>query len=71
MTAILVRNTVVPALLIAGSALAGCANLHKPPAITYDDDAQPAVRVCLHARRLGFVHPLTGLALEFVSECPF
>jgi len=34
-------------------------------------DAQPAVRVCLHARRLGFVHPLTGVALEFVSECPF
>jgi len=34
-------------------------------------DAQPAVRVCLHARRLGFVHPLTGAALEFVSECPF
>lgn len=45
MTAILVRNTVVPALLIAGSALAGCANLHKPPAITYDDDAQPAVQL--------------------------
>jgi tRNA pseudouridine32 synthase/23S rRNA pseudouridine746 synthase len=33
--------------------------------------AQPALRVCLHARRLGFVHPLTGVALEFVSECPF
>lgn len=34
-------------------------------------DAQPAVRVCLHARRLGFAHPLSGVALEFVSECPF
>jgi len=34
-------------------------------------DAQPAMRVCLHARRLGFVHPLTGVALEFVSDCPF
>lgn len=34
-------------------------------------DAQPALRVCLHARRLGFVHPLTGMALEFVSECSF
>ncbi|WP_313644806.1 RluA family pseudouridine synthase [Stenotrophomonas sp.] len=34
-------------------------------------DAQPAVRVCLHARRLGFVHPLTGATLEFASECPF
>ena len=34
-------------------------------------DAQPALRVCLHARRLGFVHPLTGVALEFVSESSF
>ncbi|WP_282268626.1 RluA family pseudouridine synthase [Stenotrophomonas sp. PS02298] len=34
-------------------------------------DALPAARVCLHARRLGFVHPLSGAALEFVSECPF
>ena len=34
-------------------------------------DAQPALRVCLHARRLGFVHPLSGEMLEFVSECPF
>ncbi|WP_296251878.1 RluA family pseudouridine synthase [uncultured Stenotrophomonas sp.] len=33
--------------------------------------ALPASRVCLHARRLGFVHPLSGAALEFVSECPF
>ena len=34
-------------------------------------DAQLAPRVCLHARRLGFVHPLSGEMLEFVSECPF
>ena len=34
-------------------------------------DAQPASRVCLHARRLEFVHPLSGVPLEFVSECPF
>jgi len=34
-------------------------------------DAQPAARVCLHARRLEFVHPLSGEALAFVSECPF
>ncbi len=33
--------------------------------------AQSASRVCLHARRLGFVHPLSGEMLEFVSECPF
>jgi len=34
-------------------------------------EAQPAMRVCLHARRLAFVHPLTGVALSFVSACPF
>ena len=33
--------------------------------------ALPAPRVCLHARRLGFVHPPSGELLEFVSECPF
>ena len=34
-------------------------------------EARPALRVCLHARRLEFAHPLSGEALAFVSECPF
>lgn len=33
--------------------------------------AGPAPRVCLHARRLAFAHPVTGAVLEFSSDCPF
>lgn len=45
MTAIFVRHAVVPALLVSASTLAGCTHLQKPPAISYDDDAQPAVQL--------------------------
>lgn len=33
--------------------------------------AQPAGRVQLHACRLGFVHPVSGQVVEFVSKSPF
>lgn len=33
--------------------------------------AAPAVRVCLHAARLGFVHPATGVWREWGSPAPF
>ncbi|WP_269790280.1 RluA family pseudouridine synthase [Stenotrophomonas sp. Iso1] len=33
--------------------------------------ASPARRVCLHASRLVFVHPVTGEVMEFVSGCAF
>jgi tRNA pseudouridine32 synthase/23S rRNA pseudouridine746 synthase len=33
--------------------------------------AAPAARVCLHAVRLGFVHPATGARCEWVSPAPF
>ncbi len=33
--------------------------------------AEPAERVCLHACRLAFVHPVTGERVAFVSERPF
>ena len=45
MTASHLRKTALPALLISASALAGCANLQKPPQISYDDEAQPAVQL--------------------------
>ena len=34
-------------------------------------NAAPAKRVCLHARALGFAHPLTGEPLELRSAAPF
>lgn len=33
--------------------------------------AEPAARVCLHACRLAFTHPVTGERVAFVSESPF
>jgi len=33
--------------------------------------AEPAARVCLHACRLAFAHPVTGERVAFVSESPF
>ena len=36
MTASYARSTVLPALLISASALAGCANLQKPLQMSYD-----------------------------------
>lgn len=33
--------------------------------------AQPAPRVCLHACRLAFAHPVTGERMAFVSGSPF
>lgn len=33
--------------------------------------AAPAARVCLHAARLGFAHPATGVWCEWVSPAPF
>lgn len=34
-------------------------------------DAASAPRLLLHASRLNFAHPATGLALQFASEAPF
>lgn len=34
-------------------------------------EGRAAVRLMLHARQLGFIHPLTGEPLEFVSAVPF
>ena len=33
--------------------------------------AELAARVCLHACRLAFTHPVTGERVAFVSESPF
>lgn len=33
--------------------------------------AAPAARVCLHAARLGFAHPATGIGQAWVSPAPF
>lgn len=33
--------------------------------------AAPAARVCLHAARLGFAHPATGVWCEWASTAPF
>ena len=40
-----VCKAALPVLLISASALAGCAVLQKPPLISYDDEAQPAVQL--------------------------
>lgn len=43
------------------------ANRQKGDTQTLTPEAPP---LQLHAWKLGFTHPLTGVALEFVSECP-
>ena len=63
MTASHLRRAALPALLISASALAGCANLHKPPEISYDDDAQPAVQLADPPKSVQVVELPTPLPL--------
>ncbi len=63
MTASHLRRAALPALLISASALAGCANLQKPPMISYDDDAQPAVQLADAPKPVEVVEVPTPLPL--------
>lgn len=40
------------------------------PMYGYKDDISPVNRLCLHAYRLGFTHPVTGKKLEFKTPVP-
>ncbi|MBQ8703297.1 MAG: RluA family pseudouridine synthase [Bacteroidales bacterium] len=40
------------------------------PMYGYKDDISPVSRLCLHAYRLGFTHPVTGRRLKFETPVP-
>lgn len=40
------------------------------PMYGYKDDVSPVNRLCLHACRLGFTHPVTGKKLDFSTPIP-
>jgi type IV secretion system protein TrbG len=57
------RKAALPALLLSAITLAGCANLQKPPRISYDDDAQPAVQLADPPKPVEIVEVPTPLPL--------
>ena len=56
-------SQMLPVLLMAASALAGCASLQKPPRISYDDEAQPAVQLADPPKPVEIVELPTPLPL--------
>jgi type IV secretion system protein VirB9 len=63
MTASHARKVALAALLASAAALVGCASLQKPPQISYDDDAQPAVQLADPPKPVEVVEVPTPLPL--------